>query len=58
MLSFGPLGSQDHITSYDLMSITNKTPPDQLETTRIAFYATFYARRCPLEFFPHHTWNM
>ncbi|PRP81443.1 hypothetical protein PROFUN_10973, partial [Planoprotostelium fungivorum] len=45
MLSFGPLGSQDHITSYDLMSITNKTPPDQLETTRIAFYATFYARR-------------
>ncbi|PRP86606.1 hypothetical protein PROFUN_05085 [Planoprotostelium fungivorum] len=52
MLSFGPLGSQDHITSYDLMSITNKTPPDQLETTRIAFYATFYARRCPLEFFP------
>ncbi|PRP84496.1 hypothetical protein PROFUN_05831 [Planoprotostelium fungivorum] len=45
MLSFGPLGSQDHITSYDLMSITNKTPPDQLETTRIAFYAMFYARR-------------
>ncbi|PRP72950.1 hypothetical protein PROFUN_16939, partial [Planoprotostelium fungivorum] len=45
MLSFGPLGSQHHITSYDLMSITNKTPPDQLKTTRIAFYATFYARR-------------
>ncbi|PRP80180.1 hypothetical protein PROFUN_12138 [Planoprotostelium fungivorum] len=33
MLSFGPPESQDHITSQDLMSIINKTSPDQLEIT-------------------------
>lgn len=54
MLSFGPPESQDHITSQDLMSITTKTSPDQLETTRFALFATFYARREPLDFFPHH----